>query len=444
MQPIAPTNLRVGYIHRLMTFPYWAILGQGVVSRAAELGVQLCLPQADAEEAVEAAVHEVAEQRPDVAILANSVVGDFPAALEIFSAARIPVIGVEMEPNKECVCVLLADEEQGATEVIERLFAEMGGLGKVANLAGYPSVRTRRQVRFHQLVAQQTGIELVYEGDGRWKRQEGAEVMRAALAAHPDLRGVFAHNDHMAVGAADVIAELGLREQIVVVGFDADPEGLIAVREGRMAATVYRGLYGIGRTAVDIAARVARGEPVQADIRVPTRLITAENLVEATLDTTYLLPGLLHELITMNRARHRLQEDMIAAQRSLIQELSTPVIPISDAILIVPLIGAIDSARAQRIMAALLHAIAQHDAQYLIIDITGITIIDTAVAYHLLQTARAIQLLGAQVVLVGISPEVAQTLVGLGVDFRSLATRATLQSGFEYAQAQLARIGRAG
>jgi len=92
--------------------------------------------------------------------------------------------------------------------------------------------------------------------------------MRAALDAHPDLRGVFAHNDHMALGASDIIAEQGLSEQIIVVGFDADPEGLIAIREGRMAATVYRGLYGIGRTAVDTAVRVAPGE------RLPSPLLT--------------------------------------------------------------------------------------------------------------------------------------------------------------------------
>jgi rsbT co-antagonist protein RsbR len=107
-----------------------------------------------------------------------------------------------------------------------------------------------------------------------------------------------------------------------------------------------------------------------------------------------------------------------------------------------PLIGAIDSARAQQIMAAMLEAISRHGAQYMIIDITGIAVVDTAIAHGLLQAARAIELLGAQVILVGISPEVAQTLVGLGVDFRAIITRATLQAGFEYAQQQLAPAPR--
>ncbi len=444
MNRIAPANLRIGCIHRLMAFPYWATLAQGVTARAAELGIDLCLPMADAEEEVEAAVHEVVDQRPDIVILPDSVIGDFPQALKIFNSASIPVIGLETKPSRECVCVIYADEMQGATSVITYLFAQMGGRGKVANLAGYPSAQTKRQLGFHKILEHHPGIVLAYEGDGKWQRESGAEVMRAALAAHPDLHGVFAHNDHMAVGAADVIAELGLHDQIVVVGFDADPEGLMAIREGRVAATVYRGLYGIARTAVDTAVRAAQGEQLPSELCTPAMLITAENLVEATLDTTYLLPGLLRDVINTNRARHRLQDEMITAQRSLIQELSTPIIPISDSILIVPLIGAIDSARAQRITESMLQAIVQRGAEYIIIDITGIAIIDTAIAHHLLQAAQSIQLLGARVILVGIGPEIAQTLVGLGVDFKRIRTQATLQSGFQYAQTQLTRAGRRG
>jgi len=246
----------------------------------------------------------------------------------------------------------------------------------------------------------------------------------------------------MAVGATEVIAELGLSEQIVVVGFDGDPEGLIAIREGRLAATIYRGQYGIGRTAVDTAMRVAHGEQLPPEIRIPVKLITAENLVDATLDTTYLLPGLLRDFVASSRAQRRLQQETIATQRGLIQELSTPIIPISDAILIMPLIGSIDSARAQQVMEAMLEAIGQYGAQYMIIDITGIAVVDTAIAHHLLQAARAVQLLGAQVILVGIRPEVAQTLVGLGVDFSAITTRATLQAGFEYARQHLTPTGQ--
>ncbi len=350
------------------------------------------------------------------------------------------MIGAELEPAEQYVTVVRADEVQGARAVIAYLFEHMGGHGKVANIAG-PGLTLRHSL-FHTMLAQHPAIELAYDGAGHWSHETGAREMRAALAAHPDLRGVFAHNDHMAMGAAEVIAEHGLSEQIVVVGFDADPEGLAGIREGRLAATVYRGLYGVGRNAVKLAVQIAKGEQVPPGVLMPTTLITAENLVEATLDTVYLLPGLLRDLVASSQAHRRLQQETIDAQRTIIQELSTPIIPISDSILIMPLIGFIDSARAQQIMEAMLHSIGQHNAQYMIVDITGIAVVDTSIAQHLIQAARAVQLLGAQVLLVGIGPEVAQALIGLGIDFGTIITRSTLQVGFAYAQQQLAAAGR--
>jgi len=344
-----------------------------------------------------------------------------------------------MEPSAQYVSVVRADEAQGAHLVVTYLFERMGGQGQVANIFG--GANTHRQTTFHALLERYSGMELAYEGDGQWNRAAGARVMHAALEACPTIRGVFAHNDHMALGAADVIAECGLGDQIVVVGFDGDPAGLVAIRQRQLAATVYRGIYNIGRMAMDTAVRLAHGDPLEPEISVPVTLITAENLVDAMLETTSVMPGLLQDLMASSRAQRQLQAATISAQHRLIQELSTPVIPISDAILIMPLIGAIDSGRAQQIMEAMLEAIVQHSARYLIVDISGMAVIDTTIAHHLIQAARAVQLVGARVLLVGINPEIAQTLVGLGVDFGTLATHATMQSGFEYAQKQL-RLSR--
>ncbi|HEU5086048.1 MAG TPA: STAS domain-containing protein, partial [Roseiflexaceae bacterium] len=107
--------------------------------------------------------------------------------------------------------------------------------------------------------------------------------------------------------------------------------------------------------------------------------------------------------------------------------------------LVLPLVGSFDTARAQQFMDVMLAATAQRSARYLIVDITGIPVVDTAVAHHLIQAAQAVHLLGAQVILVGISPDVAQTLVSLAVNFRSITTLATLQAGLQYAQQCLDR-----
>ncbi len=136
----------------------------------------------------------------------------------------------------------------------------------------------------------------------------------------------------------------------------------------------------------------------------------------------------------------RTQAEQIESQQQTIRELSTPILPLYEGILVLPLVGAIDSFRAGQIMERLLTAIAERQADIVIIDITGVPVIDTAVANYLLQTARAAQLIGAQVILVGIGPEIAQTIVQLGVDLRGIQIGANLQSGVELA---FQRVGRA-
>jgi rsbT co-antagonist protein RsbR len=129
----------------------------------------------------------------------------------------------------------------------------------------------------------------------------------------------------------------------------------------------------------------------------------------------------------------RLQEDVIALQAATLAELSTPLIPINKEIVAMPLIGAIDEARAQRIMESLLSGITETRARTAILDITGVAVVDTRVADALLQAARAARMLGAQVILTGIRPEVAQTLVSLGTNLEGIVTRGTLQSGIAFA-----------
>ncbi|WP_437960580.1 PAS domain-containing protein [Sorangium sp. So ce119] len=129
----------------------------------------------------------------------------------------------------------------------------------------------------------------------------------------------------------------------------------------------------------------------------------------------------------------RLREEIIQSQARLLAELSTPLIPLSDGVIAMPLIGSIDRARAERVVETLLQGISASGARTAILDITGVPTVDTQVADALLKAARGVQLLGAEVVLTGIRPEVAQTLVTLGVELTGIVTRGTLQDGIRYA-----------
>lgn len=130
-----------------------------------------------------------------------------------------------------------------------------------------------------------------------------------------------------------------------------------------------------------------------------------------------------------NVERARLQDEVIHMQAATLREMSTPLIPIADRVVIMPLIGAIDTQRAQQIMDTLLEGIAQHQAHVAILDITGVPVVDTQVAQMLIQAAQAVKLLGARVMLTGIQPQIAQTLVSLGIDLGGIITRSSLQAG---------------
>jgi rsbT co-antagonist protein RsbR len=127
--------------------------------------------------------------------------------------------------------------------------------------------------------------------------------------------------------------------------------------------------------------------------------------------------------------RRMLQQQLIEAQQTAIRELSTPLIPIADNVLIMPLIGSIDTNRAQQMTEALLEGVAAHRARMVILDITGVQVVDTQVAQAFIQAAQAVRLLGACVLLTGIQPQIAQTLVHLGVDLTGIKTTGSLREG---------------
>jgi PAS domain S-box-containing protein len=126
---------------------------------------------------------------------------------------------------------------------------------------------------------------------------------------------------------------------------------------------------------------------------------------------------------------HRLQEQIIEAQRHALQELSTPIIPVLDRIIVMPLIGSIDTMRAKDITRALLAGITRYQAKIVIVDITGVPLVDSGVADHLNKTIQAARLKGAQTIVTGISDAVAEAIIDLGIDWSKIQTLSDLQTG---------------
>lgn len=134
-----------------------------------------------------------------------------------------------------------------------------------------------------------------------------------------------------------------------------------------------------------------------------------------------------------------LQQRIIEVQRHALSELQTPVLPLAEGVIALPIVGTVDPERARRIMQALLEGIGAHRSHTAILDITGVRSVDAQVAAALLQAARAARLLGTRVLLTGIRPEVAQALVGLETDWSGIDTVSTLQDGVALALARTSK-----
>lgn len=131
--------------------------------------------------------------------------------------------------------------------------------------------------------------------------------------------------------------------------------------------------------------------------------------------------------------QRRLQDELLQMQATALMELSTPLIPINDQIVVMPLIGSIDAKRIQQVIEKLAHEIPTTRANVVILDITGVPVVDTHVASGMIHATQVLRLLGSEVIITGVRPEVAQTLVTIGVTLDSITTVSTLQAGIAYA-----------
>ncbi|MFI7090047.1 STAS domain-containing protein [Streptomyces lydicus] len=228
------------------------------------------------------------------------------------------------------------------------------------------------------------------------------------------------------------VSEVELREEAddlvaaITSGLDSDipVENLVAthqeLRQAVSELSLRRARAGAPPTGTSLAVlylKEAVLEAVQRQTRDGDELFTSALLVNRLLDTA---GALSFETYVEGR------EEIIRRQSRQLLEVSTPVVRLWRHVLAVPLIGTLDTARTQVVMENLLQAIQENEAQIAIIDITGVPTVDTAVAQHLLQTVNAVRLMGADCVISGIRPPIAQTIAQLGIDLSTILTRATL------------------
>lgn len=165
-------------------------------------------------------------------------------------------------------------------------------------------------------------------------------------------------------------------------------------------------------------------------------LITSKYPLRDAEGKVFAICGITTEVTRLTKTyeeNQRLQREIIRIQEESLRALSTPLLPIAAGVVIMPLIGAIDRGRAELVLDALLRGVTEHRAEVVILDITGVPVVDSDVANALARAARATRLLGAEAVLTGVKPKIARTLVDLGVELGEIVIKGTLQSGVAYA-----------
>lgn len=159
-------------------------------------------------------------------------------------------------------------------------------------------------------------------------------------------------------------------------------------------------------------------------------VVTQENQMEIVYEFDRWATPMNNEIVSVYSSTW---ERTVSLQKIALQELSAPLIPVFEGITVMPLVGTIDTERAKQIMENLLKGAVKHRSEVVLIDITGVPVVDTMVAHHIIQAADAVRLIGAKCMLVGIRPEIAQTIVNLGIDLNQFTTKNNLKKGIEAA-----------
>ncbi len=255
--------------------PFFVTLKDGAAAKAKELGYELLVLDSQNDPAKELAnVEDVVNKKVSVLLINPTDSDAVRSAVRAANRAKVPVVTLDRAANGGEVASHIASDNVAGGEMAGTLIVELlGGSGNVVELQGVPGTSAARDrgQGFHNIVDAQAGIKVVASQPADFDRTKGLNVMENILQAQRDVQAVFAHNDEMALGALKAIQASG--RNIKVVGFDGTDDGVAAVNNGTMVATVAQQAAMIGEMGVETAAKVVKGEAVPDYTPVPLKVI---------------------------------------------------------------------------------------------------------------------------------------------------------------------------
>jgi ABC-type sugar transport system substrate-binding protein len=279
----ASGDLAIGMSVSTLSNPYFVQFRDGAEAAAQRSGVKLTVTDAHNDSSRQAGqVRNFTKQRVK-AIILNPVDSDAVApAVKAAGEAGIPVIAADRSVNgSEAAQTVTSDNVAGGKLGAQELAKQLGGKGNVVVLQGTAgtSASRDRDRGFTDGIAAYPKIKVIARQPADFDRAKGQDVMTNLIQRHPEITGVFASNDEMALGAIQALGNRAGR-QVKVVGFDGTPDGIKAVQAGTIAATVAQQPRLIGSRAVNDAIKVARGQAIAKSVAVPIKLATKDNAHE--------------------------------------------------------------------------------------------------------------------------------------------------------------------
>ncbi|WP_217545701.1 substrate-binding domain-containing protein [Streptomyces sp. GbtcB6] len=278
-------NPKIGLSLSTLNNPFFVQIRSGAQAEAKKLGVDLTVTDAQNDASQQANQLQNFTSSGLGAIIVNPVDSDAASnSVKTAGKAGIPVIAVDRGVNNATTATLVASDNVAGGELAAKTIAEkLGGQGRIVILqgqAGTSAARERAQ-GFADGLKAYPGIQVVAQQPADFDRTKGLDVMSNLLQAHPDVQGVIAANDEMALGA---IKALGSKagSSVSVVGFDGTPDGLTAVRNGTLYASVAQQPSQLGKIAVDNALKAVKDQQIPSAIKVPVKVVTKDNVAGFT------------------------------------------------------------------------------------------------------------------------------------------------------------------
>ncbi|MFE9557444.1 substrate-binding domain-containing protein [Streptomyces sp. NPDC006692] len=275
------STTKMGLSLSTLNNPFFVQMKEGAQAEAKAEGIDLTVTDAQNDASQQANQIQNFTGTGMKSIIVNPVDSDAVGpAVRAADTAGIPVVAADRGVNKADIATLVAsDNVAGGRLAAQTLAEKLGGKGKIAVLQGTAGTSASRErgAGFAEGLKAYPGIEVVARQPADFDRTKGLDVMTNLLQSHPDVTGVFAENDEMALGA---VKALGSRagSSVSVVGFDGTPDGFKAVEAGTLYASVAQQPKELGRMAVQNAVRAARGKKPDSTVKVPVKVVTRKNV----------------------------------------------------------------------------------------------------------------------------------------------------------------------